>query len=303
METYTCQICGKTHEIYFGLDSPLPQILWNIDKEEYDERVDEMNGQYFLDKELMLIKGTILIYLKNEIEPYFNWQVWVSVTKEEFNKTLETVEKVGVSNTDSLCFKGKLESVLPFYDKSIGLSVYLKSNKEVSHFFIEVEEDSVLKEDQTNGVSKERVMELMNKVTSHNEYENQKSDKLFSEKFDEEIEFVQQNYISKGQSFAINIYTDGWASSQIVSSNILEIGGKATDFGIHLAFDDLKEELERFKKTTYSKAFNHVVLDEIPIYQLDVGTDLKRLKELIIRIAIDVYQEDIENVTLDSFSI
>lgn len=306
METYTCTICGKTHKIFPEFDSPLPQILRNIDEEEYDKRVEESNGQYFIDKELMLMKGTIQIHLKGEVEPFFYWQVWVSVTKENFNKTLEDVKKVGVSKTDSLCFKGQLESELYFYDRFINLSVDLKSNgKDVSYFFVEIVEDSILKEDQINGVSKERVMEVMNDFIYHSrKHQNLKSDKPFSERFDEVVKAIQQKSISKGDDFIINISSTSGSHTlfQIISSRMLENPKESLGFGLHLSFDDSFsesiEELRLFKQTTYYKDFDNIILDDIATSQIDIGNDLERLKGLVAKLYVDVYQEDFENIII-----
>jgi hypothetical protein len=305
METYSCKICGKKHEIHRVIDYPLPQhIFKKIDKIEYDKRVKEVDGIYFIDRQLVIMPGAIEIHLKGEDERFFRWQVWVSVTNEEFQKTVKQLQTKSTESTSVPYFYGKLESHLHFYENSLGLPIKLKSND----FTIEFEEDNLLKQEQAHGITEERVAELMNKMLYHTSEQNdQKLEKTFSERFDEIIDFVNKTFTSKGKSFIINIEVNGFVSTQIFSGNLLETRGKNSDLGLHLpfdiSFDDGKKELELFKQTTYAKDFDYIYIDEIPTYQLNVGQDVNYLKSLIDELMIDVYKADIEEVTFDTFEV
>ena len=305
MKTYTCKICGKEHVIHRVIDYPLPQHIFDkIDESEYDKRVKEVDGIYFIDRQLVIMPGAIEINLKGENERFFRWQVWVSVTNEEFQKTVKQLQTENTENTSVPYFYGKLGSHLYFYEDSLGLPIKLNP----IDFTIEFEEDNLLKQEQVNGITEERVADLMNKMLYHtSEQNNKKPEKPFSERFDDIIEFTKENYISKYKSFVINVEANGFVSVQIVSGNLLEIRRKNSDLGLHLPFDisfnDGKKELELFKQTVYFKNFNYIYLDEIPTYQLNVGQNKNYLKSLIEQLMIDVYKTDIEEVTFDTFEV
>ena len=89
---------------------------------------------------------------------------------------------------------------------------------------------------------------------------------------------------------------------------MLEISkNKEEGFGLHLSFDEsfesAKEELANFRKQDYLKEFDYHEFDEIPSYQIDLGRDTNQINEIVKQLIIDVYEQDIELVEIETFEI
>ena len=138
MDKYKCEICGKEHNVFRILESPLPDLITEIPEEERDSRVEEVFGLYLVDRKWLLGNGYLYIELENLNDPIFYWQVWVSISPKEFQNCFEQLKV-----TDSVELNGILESELPFYPKSKGLEVTVQiyATNEF-HLEIIVEEDS-----------------------------------------------------------------------------------------------------------------------------------------------------------------
>ena len=118
---------------------------------------------------------------------------------------------------------------------------------------------------------------------------------------------IESEYISNKKDFVINLST-GTVLFQIISNKMLEINRiQEKGFGLHLSFDKTHdesiEEIAKFRNKEYSKEFDYHDLDEIPTYQIDLGTDMKRLEKLVSRIIVDVYEEELETIETDNFEI
>jgi len=173
---------------------------------------------------------------------------------------------------------------------------------------IQAQEDSQLKEDQSKPITESRMIEIMQMLHHHPQSEEKRrSDEPFKQRLLKEFEYVEKEYIAKEKDFVINIST-GTVLFQITSNKMLEINRiKERGFGLHLSFDETDEEsveeMAKFRSKEYSAEFDYHDLDGIPTYQVDLGTDKKRLEELVCRMVLDVYEEDLEMVEIDNFKI
>jgi hypothetical protein len=305
MDKYLCEICGKKHNVFRILESPLPDLITEIPEEERDSRVEEVVGLYLVDRKWLLGNGYLYIELENLNDPIFYWQVWVSISPKDFQNCFEQLKV-----TDSVELNGVLQSELPFYPKSRGLEVKVQIHATNEfHLEIIVEEDSKLRDDQSKPITRERVIELM-QFLNHNELfrKEKKYDNTFGERLKEELNYVEDKYIKKKKGFSINISSPNSVLFQIVSSEILEMNKNLqSGFGLHLSFDnsleESKEEINKFRKQDYAKGFKYYELDGIPVYQIDLGIDKKRVGELVNFLIEDVYEQDIETIDIDSFEL
>ena len=300
MKDYDCEICGKKHEILRGLEFPLPERIREIPEEERETRIKEIEKFYVIDNEIFLTNGQIFIYLKEEEEPFYGWSVWASISLKDFQSKRRELE-----SGNNVEFEGKLESAIPFYEKTQALKVKIIININYEYPIIKVEEPSQLKVEQTEGITKERAIAMMQMF-----YHNQNAKefrKPFVERLEENIDQVEKDFLEKDKNFIVDISFES-VLFQLVNNKILEVNKhKEGGFGLHLAFDDsndsLKEELANFRKQDYFNEFSFYVLDEIPIYQIDLGRDKNKIIEMVKRLVIDVYEEDLELIGVESYEM
>jgi len=156
MSTYTCNICNKSHELFYAIENPKPVLLSEFSEEDLKSRVKQIDNSYIVDGERFLMLGDIFIYKKESQEPLFTWSVWASISFADFiSKSEELKERKNVE------FSGKLESELPFYGKTRDLNVKVFVNIDYDYAVIKIVDESPIKNDQVEKVSDARVEELM----------------------------------------------------------------------------------------------------------------------------------------------
>lgn len=305
MEKYKCNICGKTHPVYQGLDSPFPEVISEMSAAERKRRVVEADQFFIVDKEWIFCNGHILIALEGLAEPIFDWQVWAKVDKADFQDKLNQLAK-----REAVVLSGKLETDLPFYTKFKGLKVKISvpSKNEFGMIF-QVEEESQLQEDQARPITNARVIELMQHLHHPERFaEMEKFDRSFLDRLTDELLEVEKKYVKRARNFVVNISKPGLVLFQLISSSMLSANeGKGRGFGLHLAFDDTDEEclaeLKRFEQQAYVKDFDCFNFDGIPTAQIDFGRDIDSLIKMVNQIILDVYEEEVETIIVDSFEI
>jgi len=304
MKKYQCPICGKNHDVYWGLEIEAPHILALMSEEERAERVKELaQGFFFVDEKDFFVNGVINIDMEGEKDACFSWNIFASISHKKFSEHLEQLKK-----GELIEFEGKLANELPFYQDALGLAckVLIQLTSEDIEIEIIIEEESQLKKDQIRPIKTDRVIELM-EVFYHNKASAKKRfEKPFSKRFKEELTKVEKEYMKKDEDFVINISGQQSVLFQIISRRMLA-SNKDIDkgFGLHLSFDQsFEEETERivkFRRTKYAEQFEYHEWDGIPTYQIDTGKDKKRLEKLIKGLIKEVYEQEVEGIELDKF--
>ena len=305
MEKYKCEICGKNHKVYRSMDIPLPRMISEMSEEEREKRVKEFSGFYYVDDELLFANGWVNIEVENYEFPFYYWKTWSSISRKKFLDNLEELKTGKVIE-----FDGKLEEELPFYpnSKDLKTKTLIQATNEGIIVEIQAKEESQLKEDQSKPITEKRMIEIMQMLNHHPDREEQKNfDKPFKQRFLQELENAENEYIANEKDFVINLST-GTVLFQVISNKMLEINRiNERGFGLHLSFDETHdeslEEIAKFRNKGYSKEFDYHDLDEIPTYQIDLGTDKERLEDLVIKILVDVYEEEMETIETDNFEI
>jgi hypothetical protein len=90
---------------------------------------------------------------------------------------------------DGFSLEGELESELIFYDNIIGLGAELHFNPSKSELEVSITENSVLKEDQVNGVDEDRIVAMMKSIHHHGDSKAM----VFAEPFSERLALQLQN--------------------------------------------------------------------------------------------------------------
>lgn len=304
-EKYKCKICGKKHQIFRSLESPDPELIRQIPESERKNRIKEVNGFYLIDKKILLGKGYIQIMLENFEEPLFFWNVWGSMELDQFQSKFENLYK-----QKRLEFEGKLESEIPFYDKSKGLRIKL----EILHppeFEIEIriDETSKLREDQSSPISEARVNELMERIHHNELYKEVTEFEIpFGTRLKEELQNVEKKYLRKNKNFTINFNSPNSLLFQIVNNQMLESKkNNINGFGFHLSFDksfeESKTEINNFKQTEFFNEFIFHELDGIPVFQLDLQDKKESIEKLARRLLKEVYCQKNELVEIESYEM
>lgn len=306
MEKYKCEKCGKNHTIYRSIEIPLPRMISEMSEEEREKRVKEFSGFLIVDDEFLFANGWVNIEVENHEFPFYYWKTWSSISRNKFSENIEELKTGKVIE-----FDGKLEEeLIPFYpnSKDLKTKTLIQATSEGIIVEIQVEEKSQLKEDQSKPITEKRMIEIMQMIHHNPKREERQSfDKSFKQRLTVELENAESEYIANKKDFVINLST-GTVLFQIISNKMLEINRiNERGFGLHLSFDETHdesiEEIAKFRGKEYSKEFDYHDLDEIPTYQIDLGTDKKRLEKLVNQIIVDVYEEELETVETDNFEI
>lgn len=165
MEEFVCKVCSKSHPIYYGMDAatiPNLELLVNGNKERLKKFNDNM---YLLDNETAITKGVI------EVNTVFNkslkFYVWVSFPAKEFaKKTKDFSNQIGLDIAGEV-----LTEIFPFYENTKGLkieAIFQAKNMTDTIAKINVCEKSQLKFDKKNGLTKKRLLEIMEKIHHSN---------------------------------------------------------------------------------------------------------------------------------------
>ena len=301
MEKYKCDICKKNHTIHYGVGHYIPEIVDEILNGKRDEDLRQEGHMYIIGNEKVLINGTIYVEVK-ELSTHLYWQVWVDITKEAFFNAVE--------NKADYRIRGHLTSDSLFYDNMNELVVWLLLGEDKSSTEVIIDDEKhPLYQDQKEGISKERLLELMQRI-HHPELHKGTiiPDEPFSERLLKELNLIENEYFKKGENCSINISSPGVILFQIVNRSLLECVKDQNDgFGLHLAFDDSDEEKEeerlRLEKQDYYSAFTFCHLDEVPIYQIDLENDKYQIIALSEKLLKDVYMQDLKTVEIDHFEI
>jgi len=301
MEKYLCEICGKKHDIYYGLGAMEPDYILRLSDEERTKRVEKVGLLLLIDKTFLIVKGTIFIEIK-DISKWFSFKVWVRIEIKDFQDRLEEWENETFDNP----LLGKLEGELYIYDKTKNLNVKIlfptKEGGSEDVIFEVMDENHIMYGDQKNGISKEKIIGWMQDMNHPKPNEKDSKKESFQVGFEKIIKKAKTDYLAKQKIFIIDVAEGSMLLFQIVSPTILDSVKTEKGFVIYLPFDtsgeEAKEELERFKKTTYFEVFELDVFDGMPTYYL-AFEDEKKLIKLCAKIIKDVYQVEVEKVEFD----
>ncbi len=159
---FKCATCGETHKGMptFGSDKPLS--YYKVPEKERESRCDCGTDDCVIDENSFFIRGCIEIPVIDEEEP-FVWGVWVSLSKESFEKWLGCFEENKRSHVGP--FFGWLNAWLKPYPDTINIKTQVHLRNDGIRPYIELEPtEHPLAVEQRNGISKERVAELYSEM-------------------------------------------------------------------------------------------------------------------------------------------
>lgn len=160
MEKFKCKICNKKHPIYYWLDAGDPNVVV-MSKSEKEERVAMHNNIYIVDREVVYIKGSIYIEVKELENAWLFWKVWMKISNKNYRETISAFQ---AGKLDAK-FYGVLDTQIDYYGNTQNLAAELELGSEVKDTIIRINDlGHDLGQDQQNGVSIERLCDLMNGI-------------------------------------------------------------------------------------------------------------------------------------------
>ena len=91
MFRFTCATCGSVHEGAPSFAYPRPAAAWDVPEDERPERVYLTEDACVVDGETFYIRVVLEIPIHGMDEP-FTWGVWVSQSRESFQRYLATFD-------------------------------------------------------------------------------------------------------------------------------------------------------------------------------------------------------------------
>jgi hypothetical protein len=156
---YICGCCGKYHdELPLNYGSPAPIYYEEATKRERKKRFEINDDLCVMDGEHFFIRGCIEIPVKGLNEP-FVWGVWVSLSEENFERTLENWDNPDREELEPMF--GWLSTHLPFYPDTLNMKTYVHTRSIDLRPYIELEPtDHPLSVEQREGITIDRVKEI-----------------------------------------------------------------------------------------------------------------------------------------------
>ncbi|PLR78515.1 DUF2199 domain-containing protein [Bacillus sp. V3-13] len=157
---YVCRCCGKYHdELPMSYGSLVPEYYYDIPIEEQESRIEMNEDVCIIDDEYFFIRGCIEIPVCDGEGPFI-WDVWVSVSEENFNKIIDYWEVEGREEELEPMF-GWLSTSIPCYPETINLKTMVHTRPVGVRPYIQLEPtEHPLALEQREGIKLERIEEI-----------------------------------------------------------------------------------------------------------------------------------------------
>jgi hypothetical protein len=162
-KSYLCHCCGKLHDgLPMSYGSDAPDQWFGIPEGARRTRAQLSSDQCIIDNENYYLKGNIELPVHGE-SGKFIWTVWVSLSRDNFNRASEMWNKKDRVSEPS--YIGWLSTSLPPYPETTNLKAAVISRKKGVRFLIELETtDHPLSIEQKSGISWERIQDFAEKI-------------------------------------------------------------------------------------------------------------------------------------------
>lgn len=165
---FRCACCGEIHRgsPSFGYEKPM--LYFSLPEDQRAERIRLTSDTCVVDDDTFFIRGLIEIPIHDVEEP-FSWGVWVSQSRESFDRYVETYDDDQSGNVSF----GWLEVTMPGYSDgelgwaTLACDVHWQAEGDRPHI-VPHACDHPLYRDVTEGISWDRAIELA-RLTMHPE--------------------------------------------------------------------------------------------------------------------------------------
>jgi hypothetical protein len=138
--------------------APAPALWYSIPENERERRCMLSSDACIIDEQHFFVVGNLEIKVIG-IEELFSWDVWVSLSKENFRRSCELWETPERVNEPA--YFGWLSTSLPAYPETVNLKTMVHARAVGQRPFVEVEPtDHPLALEQRNGITQQRLEEV-----------------------------------------------------------------------------------------------------------------------------------------------
>ena len=158
MPDYRCSHCGQVHAgPAFSHEIEAPDRWWQIS--EFKRGEGELDEELcVVDNREFFIKGNLWISVRDG-EQEFNWTVWASISREDFERSVELWDFAGREMEPA--YPGRLANELALYPDSLGLEVKVHTLSVGERPMVALQPtEHPLGLEQRNGVRLARVREI-----------------------------------------------------------------------------------------------------------------------------------------------
>ncbi|MFB5251367.1 DUF2199 domain-containing protein [Bacillus mycoides] len=146
--------------------SEAPYYYYEVEPHEREGRFHLTSDLCVMDDEHYFIRGCLELPIIDYHESFI-WTVWVSLSKESYDKVLEKWDERGRENSDP--YFGWLSVEIPVYSETLNLKTNIHIREVGMAPFIELEPtDHPLALEQRNGITLERVKEIQEIIQRYN---------------------------------------------------------------------------------------------------------------------------------------
>ncbi|MGG3452303.1 DUF2199 domain-containing protein [Domibacillus aminovorans] len=168
-EDYLCNYCGKYHdELPMSYGSPVPEYYYDVPTDEQESRIEMNEDMYIIDDKYFFVRGCIEIPVVDGEEPFI-WDVWVSLSEMNFDKTIDYWEVRGREQELEPMF-GWLSTSIPCYPETIDLKTMVHTRSVGMRPYIELEPtEHLLAIEQREGITIERIKQIAEELCNEEE--------------------------------------------------------------------------------------------------------------------------------------
>src|SRR6266481_5601682 len=164
--TYRCTVCGKIHEgppLSYGFGAPA--AYYQVSRWLRWYRCHLTTDTCRIDEKHFFILGNIRIRIRGS-DTSFSWTVWVSLSKEHFQRSLDLWHSPDRENERT--HFGWLSSSIPGYPNTVNLKTLVHTKSVGVRPEIELEStEHPLSVEQRDGITWERVNEIASIANHH----------------------------------------------------------------------------------------------------------------------------------------
>lgn len=169
--SFICSCCGKKHDglpMSYGFDAPYYWVQTMPEEREASFKFRHGSELCVMDEEHFFIRGNIEIPVI-ENKRNFTWDVWVSLSKDNFERTVSYWNKWGRQKKLEPMF-GWLSTSIPSYsEETLNLKTMIHTRKLGIRPLIEIEPTAhPLAVEQKNGITMRRVQEIAEGIVHMN---------------------------------------------------------------------------------------------------------------------------------------
>lgn len=168
---FVCKCCGKYYkELPMSYGSAVPDYFFDIPDDEQESRVEMNDDQCIIDDKYFYIRGNIEIPIIDTNQK-FVWDVWVSLSEENFVKTNDFWDDPKREKKLDPMF-GWLSTNIPNYPDTINLKTMVHTRSIGLCPVIELEPTKhPLAIEQIEGITLERIMQIAEELCESEEYD------------------------------------------------------------------------------------------------------------------------------------